>query len=74
MVAWIMNTLKGFVPVLPEGHKYNSQALYLNTNNLNEMSKHTNPMDWLNYSPTTDDTLKDSELGIDLNSVTTKDN
>lgn len=72
-VDWVLNILKKYIPECPDGYKYDAQALYLNSKNLKELSKHVNPMDYLAYSPTTDDSLADDELGIDLNSIILKD-
>jgi hypothetical protein len=73
MARWILNTLKTFVPHIIKGYKYNSQALHLNNNNLEKILKHVDPMHWLNYSPTTDDSLRDDELGVELNDIIIKD-
>ena len=73
MINWVISILKEFCPDKPDGYRYNSQALHLNTKMLDELDKHVDPFTFLNYSPTTDDSLKDGELGIDLNAIITKD-
>ena len=74
LITWIISTLKDCVPVLPEGYSHNSQALRLNQENLDKISKHIFPMDFLNFAPTTDNTLKSDELGIELSVIIVKDN
>jgi len=73
-IEWIKKILRDCVPVLPEGYNYNSQAIRLNQENLSKISKHIFPMDFLNFAPTTDDTLKSDELGIELSTIIIKDN
>lgn len=74
LIEWIIKILKDCVSILPEGCNYNSQALRLNQKNLDKISKHIFPMDFLNFAPITDNTLKSDELGIDLSVIIVKDN
>ena len=74
MIKWIVSVLKSHIPVLPHGFRYDARALHLNSKMLDELIFHVEPMAWLNYSPTTDNSLNDNELGIDLNAILTKDN
>jgi len=74
LVIWIKETLKNCVPILLKGYNYNCQALSLNKKNLDEISKHVDPMHFLNFSPTTNNTLKSDEFGIELSEIIVKDN
>jgi len=49
--------------------KYNTCCIYMNNHNNNILNEYFSPMFWLSYSPTTNDELKDSEYGIDLNDL-----
>jgi hypothetical protein len=72
-VEWVANVLKKHVPVLPKGFQYNACALRINTNNSDILNKHLDPMVWLNYCPTTDDSLRDDQLGLEINEVVVQD-
>ncbi len=68
-VKWIMKILKATGQTLGPNQNYNSCALYLNDKNLQKLHKLLDPMVWLNYSPTTSNSLPDNRLGIDLKEV-----
>ena len=72
--AWVVKVLDEVIRVVPKGKRLNSQALYFNKKNLDELSKHVGAFDYLNYSPKENNSLKDNEFGIELSEITIQDN
>ena len=73
-VDWIMKVLTEEEPILIKGNSYNANCIYMNKKNIDKISSHLSPMASLNYSPNIDDSLKDDEFAIDLESIFKKAN
>lgn len=56
--------------IVDEGHaKYNATAVYMNEKNNEYLHEHIHAMDWLNWSPVTENGLADDEYGVELSKV-----
>lgn len=69
---WIIKKIQMYHGAPKHDWEYNACCLYLNNNNLKILQSYLAPIDYLNYSPREDNNLKDNELGIDLNELTTE--
>jgi len=51
--------------------QWNACAIYMNAKNIEFLHRCFTPMEWLNYSPTTDDSLEDDQFAINTDEVLT---
>ena len=64
---WLWTAIKyGYGKDLKDDEVYTMMGTYMNDNNIKFLHEHINDMDWLCYSPKSDNTLKDDEIRIDF--------